>query len=106
MIGTDGFLIRSGEQLGALSLRHAMPTVFQTPEFANAGGLMSYGGNLRDAYRQVGVYAGRILKGAKPAELPVVQLDKFELTINAVTARALGITVPQSMLVAADHVIE
>ncbi len=59
MIGTDGFLIRSGEQLGALSLRHAMPTVFQTPEFANAGGLMSYGGNLRDAYRQVGVYAGR-----------------------------------------------
>ena len=106
MIGTDGFLIRSGEQLGALSLRHAMPTVFQTPEFANAGGLMSYGGNLRDAYRQVGVYAGRILKGEKPADLPVQQATKAELIINLKTAKALGLTVPLPLLGRADEVIE
>ena len=106
LIATDGFLIRHGVQLGALSLRHAMPTIFQTLEFAAAGGLMSYGGNLRDAYRQVGVYVGRILKGEKPADLPVQQSTKAELTINLKTAKTLGLTVPDKLLVAADEVIE
>jgi putative ABC transport system substrate-binding protein len=106
LVATDGFLIRSGGQLGALSLRHAMPTIFQTPEFATAGGLMSYGGNLRDAYRQVGVYVGRILKGEKPADLPVQQSTKAELTINLKTAKALGLTVPLPLLGRADEVIE
>jgi putative ABC transport system substrate-binding protein len=106
LVATDGFLIRSGGQLGALSLRHAMPTIFQTPEFATAGGLMSYGGNLRDAYRQVGVYVGRILKGEKPADLPVQQSTKAELIINLKTAKALGISVPLPLLGRADEVIE
>jgi putative ABC transport system substrate-binding protein len=93
-------------QLSLLAMRHGIPAAFSGREYAEAGGLMSYGSDITEACRQVGVYAGRILKGAKPADLPVVQLDKFELTINAVTARALGISVPQSMLVAAEHVIE
>jgi putative ABC transport system substrate-binding protein len=106
LIATDGFLIRHGAQLGALSLRHAMPTIFQTPEFTNAGGLMSYGGNLRDAYRQVGIYTGRILKGEKPADLPVQQSTKAELIINLKTAQALGLNVPLPLLGRADAVIE
>jgi len=80
--------------------------IYSSRESVEAGGLMSYGPSLTDAHRQIGVYAGRILKGAKPADIPVVQADKFELIINAQTARTLGITVPQSMLVAADEVIE
>jgi putative tryptophan/tyrosine transport system substrate-binding protein len=93
-------------QLSLLAAFHRVPTTLALRDFAEAGGLMSYGPSLRDAYRQVGVYAGRILKGAKPADLPVVQASKFELVINQQTARMLGLTVPDKLLVAADEVIE
>jgi ABC-type uncharacterized transport system substrate-binding protein len=93
-------------QLGALALRHSVPAIFHFREFAAAGGLMSYGGDARDAYRLAGVYTGRILKGAKPADLPVVRASKFELILNLKTARALGITVPLPLSGRADEVIE
>ena len=93
-------------QLGTMAARHTVPMTSATREIAEAGGLMSYGPNLADAWRVVGVYAGRILKGAKPTELPVEQVSKFELIINAQTARMLGLTVPPSLIARADEVIE
>jgi putative ABC transport system substrate-binding protein len=106
VIGPDVFLNTQQEQLAGLSLRHAVPAIYQYREFVAAGGMMSYGGGLTDAYRIVGTYTGRILKGENPADLPVQQALKVELILNLKTAKALGLRVPQTLLVAADEVIE
>ena len=105
-IGTSPFLNVRNVQLAMLAAFHRLPGTHSEREYAEAGGLMSYGANIADAVRQMGVYTGRILKGAKLAELPVVQSSKLELVINAATARMLGITVPSSLLAVTDEVIE
>jgi len=106
VISGDPFFNTRSEHLGALALRHVVPTVYQTRQFAAAGGLMSYGGNFDEAHRLVGVYTGRILKGEKPADLPVQQATNIEMIINLKTAKAFGLTVPLPLLGRADEVIE
>ena len=106
VIGGDPFFNSRSEELGTLTLRHAVPTIYQFRSFAAAGGLVSYGANLTDSYRLTGVYTGRVLRGEKPADLPIQRATKVELVINLKTAKALGLTIPQSLLVRADEVIQ
>jgi putative tryptophan/tyrosine transport system substrate-binding protein len=106
VIGADPLFTGRAKELGALALRHRVPAIYQYPEFTAAGGLMSYGGSISDTYHLIGAYVGRILKGEKPADLPVQQSTRVELIINLKTAKALGLTMPTALLVRANEVIE
>jgi ABC-type uncharacterized transport system substrate-binding protein len=106
VIAADAFFTSHSAKLAALALVHTMPAIYEYRAFAAAGGLLSYGGSLTESYHQTGLYAGRVLKGEKPRDLPVLQATKIELIVNLKTAKALGLTVPQSLLSRADEVIE
>ena len=106
VVTTDGLFVNNFDQIGALAQRYSVPAMFQFREFAAAGGLMSYGTRFGEGYHEAGILAGRILRGEKPADLPVMQSTKFELVINRKAARALGLSIPPTLLSVADEMIE